>query len=419
MRGLIGKKLSHSYSKLIHEKIDSIPYDLIELDNLDPFFQEKAFTALNVTIPYKTDVIKYLDNMDDVVSETNVCNTIINKNNKLYGYNTDYSGFKFLVESKGIDPTNKTVGIIGNGSTSRTVSLYFKNHNANKVYIFARNPVDDQTHLKELNNYNDIDILVNTTPVGTYMFPIESLNIDFDVLTNIKIVIDVVYNPLRTKLLIEAEKRNKVVVNGLMMLVHQAVRANELFNNTSHEASHSLSIYKEILLQTINIVLIGMPMSGKSFYSRQISSLYNKNVIDIDQEIEKYHNKSIPDIFHEFGEVEFRNTENLICKRISKLTNQAVSTGGGVILNQENIDYLKQNGIIIFLDMPLNELKKCNPKERPLLKDPKNLENLFDNRYHLYKKHSDIRVVKRGFKQKITLKKIEVKVNEYINSQWS
>ena len=419
MRGLLGKKLSHSYSKLIHEKIDNIPYDLIELDNLDPFFQAKAFEALNITIPYKNDVVQYLDYMDDIVKETNVCNTIVNKNNKLYGYNTDYYGFSFLCENKKINPFNMTVGIIGNGSTSRTVELYFKNNKAQKIYVFARNPQENQIHLDDINKYHNLDILVNTTPVGTYKFNVKSFNIDFTMLANIKYVIDVVYNPLRTNLILEAERHDIIAVNGLMMLVHQAVKANELFNNSTHESTLSISLYKEILLQILNIVIIGMPMSGKSFYSRQVSSLYNKEVVELDKKIEEHHNLSIPEIFDNYGENTFRDTETLMCSKYSELNNQAISTGGGIVLHKENIDYLKQNGIIIFLDMPLPELKKCNPKDRPLLKNPKNLEKLFNDRYNLYLEYADKRVVKRGFKQKITLKKIEVKINEYINSQWS
>ncbi len=419
MRGLLGKKLSHSFSKRIHEKIDGLPYDLIEVDNLDPFFNEKAFQALNITIPYKNDVVKYLDFKDHIVENTNVCNTIIKKDNKLYGYNTDYYGFEFMLSKKGIVPENKVVGIIGNGSTSRTVQLYFKNNNAKKIYVFARNPKDTEIQLDTMNEFNDIEILVNTTPVGTYMFPVQSVGVRFDLLKNVEYVVDVVYNPLKTKLLIDAENHHISTVNGLMMLVHQAVKANNLFHDISHPDSLSIDIYKEILLETLNIVLIGMPMSGKSYYSRQISSLYNKDLFDIDTEIENFKGKPIPEIFQEDGEIEFRNIETMMCENLSKEGNKAISTGGGVILNKQNIDYLKQNGIIIFLDMSLNELKRCNPKGRPLLKDPKNLEKLYQDRYDLYQSYADKRVVKRGFKQKVNLQKIEVKINEYINSQWS
>jgi shikimate kinase len=229
-------------------------------------------------------------------------------------------------------------------------------------------------------------------------------------------VFDLVYNPLRTSLILQAENKNIKAVNGLMMLVHQAVVANGLFNNTTHSKDLTNTIYKELLLNQLNLVLIGMPMSGKTYYTRELSSIYHKEMFDIDRQIEYTQEKSISEIFSTLGESEFRRIEKNAIIEISKQLNKAISTGGGVILDPQNIKYLKHNGVILFLDMSLNDLKKCNPKQRPLLQDPKNLEILFNQRYDLYKKYCDIRIKKRGFKQKETLKQIEVKLNEYIST---
>lgn len=416
MRGLLGKKLSHSFSKEIHEKIDNIKYDLIEIDDLDPFFQEKKFKSLNVTIPYKQEVIKYLDNISDTAKQLQTVNTIVNKNGVLFGYNTDIDGLQFLINHYTIPIKNKVVGILGNGATKRTIEYVVNELGATKILIFARNPIEKEYHFTNKDKLKEIDILFNATPNGMFPHNNADLLINLDNIIKCSHLVDLIYNPLRTKLIIESEKRNIKAVNGLMMLVSQAVKANELFNSTTYKKSITLELYKEILLNSLNIVLIGMPMSGKSYYSKAISNLYNKSLIDIDSYIETTYNMDIPQIFSNFGEQTFREYESKSIAKLSKLHNQAISTGGGVVLNEYNIDSLKQNGLLLFLDMHIDELKKCNPKGRPLLQNPKNIELLYNQRYNLYNKYCDKRVIKRGFKRKDTLSKIEVKINEYINS---
>ena len=416
MRGLLGKHLSHSYSKVIHERIDQQEYNLIECDDLDSFFQEKSFKALNVTIPYKFDVIKYLDETTSSAKEIGAVNTIINNSGRLKGYNTDIDGLEFLLEYNSISVKGKTIGILGNGATSRTIQYVAKKFNAKNIYVFARNPKENEYFFDNDVKLAEVEVLFNATPNGMYPNNDDSLLVDMALLSNCSAVIDLIYNPLRSSLLLCAENHNKKAVNGLMMLVHQAVKANEYFNNVIHEKSITIDIYKDVLLNIMNIVLIGMPMSGKSYYSRAVSEKYNKELYDIDKYIEENNNMSIPKIFETKGESMFRQIEKDSIYKISKGLNLAISTGGGVVLDKENIDFLKQNGILIFLDMPLNELKQCNPKGRPLLKDPKNIEKLYNDRYHLYNKYCDKRVEKRGFKRLDTLSKIEVKLNEYINS---
>lgn len=416
MRGLLGKTLSHSYSKLIHERIDGKEYNLIECSDLDSFFYEKDFEALNVTIPYKYDVIKYLTMIDDASSKIESVNTITNNNGILKGYNTDVDGLEFLLEYNKISLHNKTIGILGNGATSRTIKYISTKHKAYEVITFARNPKDGEFTFTNTDQLAKIDILFNATPNGMYPNNSQDCLVDLNNLVKVSAVVDLIYNPLRTKLVLQAQQKGIKAVSGLLMLVHQAVRANEIFNNTTHSKSVTIDIYRDVLLNVLNVVLIGMPMSGKSYYSRVVSQEFNKELIDIDSYIEQTQNKSIPEIFKDSGEANFRTIEANVVQEISKRLNLAISTGGGVVLNKENIDFLKQNGIVIFLDMPLEDLKKCNPKNRPLLKDPKNIDILFNKRYNLYNAYCDKRVLKRGFKRKDTLRKIEVKLHEFINS---
>lgn len=416
MRGLIGKKLSHSFSKGIHEKLDQKEYNLIELSELDSFFQEKAFSSINVTIPYKSDVIPFLDFVSDSAREINAVNTIVNQNGKLHGYNTDVDGLSYTFDYYRVSLTNKVIGIIGNGATSRTVEYVSKLRNASKIKIFARNPRQNEYPLSEIYSHKDINILIHATPNGMYPNNHQDALLNIAQLQNLEFILDLVYNPLKTKLLLDAEEKNIKARNGLLMLIHQAVKANELFNNVHYSTNITDSLYKDIYLNQLNIVLIGMPMSGKSYYSRQISTIYHKDLIDIDKEIERTQKKSIPEIFKDSGESGFRTIESFTIKSISKGLNKAISTGGGVILNENNIQMLKQNGVIIFIDVPLVKLMEMSPKGRPLLKNPDNLISLYNKRYPLYKKHCDILISKDNFNTKETMHNIEVKLNEYINT---
>ena len=416
MRGLIGKKLSHSFSKQIHEKLDHKEYNLIELSELDSFFQEKSFQGVNVTIPYKSDVIPFLDSVSQSAKEINAVNTIINDNGFLKGYNTDVDGLLYTFDYYSVTLKNKTIGILGNGATSRTIQYVMSLKNVKNCKVFARNPGDNEYPLNEISKHQDLEILIDATPVGMYPNNEQEAIVDVSLFPSLEFVLDLVYNPLRTNLILQAETLNIKAANGLMMLIHQAVRANELFNKINYDKSVTDNLYKEIYLSQLNVVLIGMPMSGKSFYSKKIALKYDKELIDIDKEIEYTQKKSIPEIFNEYGENEFRTIENQTVLSVSKQLNKAISTGGGVVLNPNNINALKQNGVVIFIDVPIEDLKKMKPKNRPLLKDPKNLENLYRDRYNLYNECCDIKVVKNGFNATKTMRKIEVKINEYIDS---
>lgn len=419
MYGLIGKKLSHSFSKEIHEKLHSEAYNLIELDQLDDFFKSKRFNGINVTIPYKESVIQYIDFCSNIVKETNSVNTIINKDGFLYGYNTDYTGLEFLLTHYNITIKDKTILILGNGATSRTVEVLCTNLGAKKVLKAARNPNNNEVYFSEQDKYNFANVVINATPSGMYPNNNDDLLIDLEQFSNLNAVIDLVYNPLETKLISKAKSLEILGVNGLMMLVSQAVQSCELFHNQKYESFVTIDIYKSILFNMLNIVFIGMPMSGKSFYAKSIANVYNKKITDIDLEIKYDAGISIPNIFKTKGENEFRKLETKVIKNVSKEHNQAISTGGGSILDAKNIEYLKQNGIIIFLDVSLEVLKGMNPRNRPLLKDINNLEKLYNERHPLYNKYADIVIEKLVMDEKIVLKMIEVKLDEYINTQWT
>ncbi len=233
---------------------------------------------------------------------------------------------------------------------------------------------------------------------------------------NLTSVIDVVYNPLRSNLLIEAERLGIKTVNGLFMLIHQASVSIKLFHNITNNQNRLSKFYKKLLLEKLNLTFIGMPMSGKSFFNKLCSEKYNKSLVDIDNEITKYTNDSVSNIFLKNGEKYFREIESNIIEFHSKLNNQAISCGGGVILSKENMVNLKQNGIIIFIDAPLSLLNKINPKDRPLLRDKSNLEKLYKERYDKYINYADIIINKSNFDENSIMKQIEVKLYEYIGT---
>jgi len=420
MFGLLGKKLSHSFSKTIHESLQNEhKYNLYELDSIDSFLKERQFKAINVTIPYKEDVIPYLDNVEGVAKVLGNVNTIVNTNGTLTGYNTDYDGLKFTLSHNGISLKGKVVIILGNGSTSRTIQHLCKANLAKKIYVLARNPKHGEYHLDAFETLNTAQIIFNATPVG--MFPNNTDSFDFDLNSesSLEAVVDLVYNPLHSKLLLQARKLNLKAVNGLMMLVHQAVLASEYFHNTKYPASKTIDIYKTLLLQELNIVFIGMPMSGKTHYAKLISKLYKKEVIDLDKALVLAEGIQIDTIFKNYGENHFRLLESKIVDKYAKQHNKAISTGGGVILNPDNIELLKQNGIIIFLDVPFEILKSFNPKNRPLLQNKDNLKKLFDYRHNLYVDSCDIRIIKKSLNEDLIIKRIEAEIDEYINIKWT
>ena len=410
--GLIGSKLTHSFSKYLHEEFLNTKYELksLNIDELDLFFKEKDFKGINVTIPYKKEVIKYLDEVDDIVKRTNTCNCIINKNNKLIGYNTDYYGFKFLIEENDIIIENRKIAILGSGGTFLTIKALMKDLNAKEVYCISRTKKEDTYTYEELYDLG-IDVLINATPVGMYPENYES-NINLDRFNDLKVVIDVIFNPLRTKLVLDAKKRGIKAVGGLEMLVFQGVKANELFLNKSYSYEEIRSIYFDMNVNKFNIVLIGMPMSGKTTLGKMLASAFNKEFIDIDKEIVKKENMSINEIFETKGEEYFRKIEKEFYKEYAKKNGLIISTGGGIVKNIESINRLKENGMVIFIDRKVEKMIINN--KRPLSKSKEDIIKLYNERYNLYLKHSDKRITNNGSKKRAVIYMVEA-FYEYIS----
>lgn len=411
--GLIGEKLSHSFSQVLHKKYLNTEYELISLnkDELKDFLLKKDFKGINVTIPYKKEVIKYLDYIDPLVLKVGACNCIINDNGVLKGYNTDYYGFKFLLEENSVDVENKNIAILGSGGTFDTTRMVLKDLGAKNTYCISRNKKEKNYTYEELYSL-DIDILINTTPIGMYPNNYEC-NIDLDKLYHLELVIDVIFNPLRTKLILEAKKRKIKAIGGLQMLIAQGMKASELFLNKKYTLEEIRSVYFDINVDKFNIVLIGMPMSGKTTLGVMLSKAFNKKFIDIDKEIVKRENKSINEIFIENGEKYFRDLETQLYNEYAKVNGYIISTGGGIVKNLESIDRLKENGMIVFVNRKLEKMFFNN--NRPLAKTKEDVEKLFKERYELYLNNSDIKINNNGSKKRAVIYIVEA-FYEYLSN---
>ena len=394
--GLLGEKLGHSFSKEIHNSIGEYSYDLLEVsrERLREFIESKTFSGLNVTIPYKETVIPYLDRIDDAAKAIGAVNTIVNRGGRLYGYNTDFYGMEMLFSHAKIDPTDKVVAILGSGGTSKTAEAVVKHLGARKTIKVSRGEKDGTIGYDELyDRCDEVDIIVNTTPLG--MFPdTNGCAIDISRFNSLTGVIDAVYNPLRTRLIIEAEKRGIRAEGGLYMLVAQAVRASEIFTNTKYEERTTEKVYRRILREKENIVLIGMPASGKSTIGRILEKKLGKKVFDSDKIIEKNAKKSIPDIFRNEGEAAFRDMEADVIRTLSDKCGIIISTGGGSILRKDSVDNLKKNGRLYFIDRPLSQLIPTS--SRPLASTAEAIEKRFNERYGIYSSVADVRIDANG-----------------------
>lgn len=398
--GLIGEKLGHSFSKEIHEKIADYTYELKEIkkEDLESFVLSKEFNALNVTIPYKEMVIPYMDFIDEKALEIKAVNTVVNKCGKLYAYNTDYYGLKALILNNNIDCNNKTVLILGTGGTSKTASVVLKDLNAKKVLFVSRSSKDDNPNVisySKASDLEDVNIIINTTPNGMYPKDEEPI-IDITKYKTLEAVVDVVYNPLKTRLVRDALELGIIAVGGLYMLVGQAVYAVERFLDKSFDDITKVidRVYKDILSKKENIVLIGMPGCGKSTIGKMLSEKLNKELIDSDVEIEKVITCQIKDFLTESNEEEFRDIESNVINNISLLNNKIISTGGGAVKRSGNIKSLKGNGLIIFIDRSIDNIKTDDT--RPLSSNIEKLNKLYKERYPLYKKACDYEVSNNG-----------------------
>ncbi len=448
--GLVGNPLAHSYSKEIHEALKKYEYDLFSLtqEEMREFINSRRFSGLNVTIPYKKDVIPLCDEISDLAQSIGAVNTLYWKNGShnvnsqdiksqdvnsagaassssletscscekiLVGHNTDYEGFLYAASRAGISFEKKTVLILGTGGTSLMARLAVKNKNAGKIYIASRkktnSPEDNSrrfskkagaSHVSAGDDsaafttigYDEIDsiaakidVLINTTPVGTYPNNLQSV-ISLDAFKNCESVMDVIYNPFKTKLLLEAEKLGLKTSNGLPMLVAQATAAAGYFLGTpgAFEKDNE-RIISQMERQMRNIVLIGMPGCGKSTIGKIISEITEKPFADIDDEIVKEAGISIPEIFEKEGEPGFRDRETEITEKLGKQRGRVIAAGGGTVLRRKNLDALRQNALIIHIKRDLETLAT---KGRPLSKDMNTLREMEKIRLPIYRSAADI-----------------------------
>ncbi len=387
--GLIGEHLSHSFSKVIHEKIGDYVYEIKELppECVDDFMKERDFCAINVTIPYKETVMKHLDFIDESAKSIGAVNTVVNKNGKLYGYNTDYFGMKSLVNKANIDVEGRKVLIIGMGGTGKTAYTVVKDMGAKEIIFVTRSRYEGACSYDELyQSHTDVQVIFNTSPVG--MYPLnDGTPVDLSRFPKLEGIIDVVYNPLKTDLVVEAQKIGIKAEGGLYMLVSQAIKAYEHFMDISANKSLCDTIFKDIITQKRNVVLTGMPSSGKTAVGRQLAKKTGKEFVDTDEEIVKRIGMDIPSYFKAYGEEQFREVECQVIKELSKKNSLIIATGGGAILNYNNVRRLKQNGVVFFLDRNLENLTPT--EDRPLSSCKADLKKRYDERYPIYKSTAD------------------------------
>lgn len=437
--GLIGRTLVHSYSKEIHEALGRYQYQLFSLaeDEMPDFINARDFRGLNVTIPYKKDVIPLCDEVTDLARGIGAVNTLFWKNASgagasesisqedkiLVGHNTDYEGFLYAASRAGIDFEGKGVLILGTGGTSLMARRAAADQNAAKIYIASRHPETDPPSGSEIQDAgilstvsydqlpeiaDSIDVIVNTTPVGTFPNNMQQV-IRLKDFPGCQAVIDVIYNPFKTALLLEAEKLGLKYTNGLPMLVAQATAAAGYFLGTPGAfQKENQRIIKAMKQQMGNIVLIGMPGTGKSLIGKLLAELTGKTLQDTDAKIEEEAKMTIPEIFEKEGEVGFRDRESAICKKLGKERNLIIATGGGAILRPENVDALRQNGTLVHITRSIDKLPT---RGRPLSQNIETLKKMEAQRMPLYKGAADI-----TFRNNYTCsrKKLRQRVNTYI-----
>ena len=387
--GLIGEKLPHSFSKEIHEKLGYYQYSLKELkkEELRDFILEKNFKAINVTIPYKQDVIPLLDEIDPDASAIGAVNTIVNRDGVLCGYNTDFGGMKALIERAGVVIKYKKVLILGTGGTSLTARAVCERMGAKEILRVSRRENDGAiTYEQACADHSDADVIINATPCG--MFPqIFNCPIELDRFPRLSGVIDVIYNPLNTELVLSAKKRGLDAEGGLYMLVAQAVLAAEKFLGTELDVLEQTNrIYDEIYFDKRNIVLSGMPASGKSTVGKLVAQQLSRELIDTDQLIVDREGH-IPTIFKKKGEKYFRDLESEVIREVSALSGMVISLGGGAVMRPENVRALQHNGAGFFIDRSPELLIPTG--DRPLADKKEKILRLYKKRINTYLNTAD------------------------------
>ena len=406
MYGCIGEHLPHSFSREIHEQIGDYAYELREIapEALDDFLRARPFKAINVTIPYKQAVMPQLDWISETARAIGAVNTIVNREGRLYGYNTDFDGLIRLIQRLGLDLAGKKVLILGTGGTSRTALYAVRNLGAAEVLRVSRTAREGAiTYAEAAEGHGDAQFIINTTPCGMYPHPGET-PLPLAPFARLEGVVDAVYNPLRTRLVLEAQAQGIPAEGGLYMLVAQAVRAAEIFRDARFPEALAGEIYEKTRRRKENIVLIGMPDSGKSTVAGVLGARLNRPVVDADARIEERAGMPIAAIFARYGEAYFRDLESGILSEIAAESGLVVATGGGAVLRSENVAALRQNGRLFLLDRPLEALMPSD--ERPLGNTREKIERLYRERQPVYRAAAD-EIIASGATPEATAAEIE------------
>lgn len=390
--GLIGEHLTHSYSCEIHAQIADYEYELCSLapEKVAEFLEKREFCGINVTIPYKQTVMPMLDEISPTAERIGAVNTIVNRGGRLIGDNTDFAGMLALANHAGIDMQGKKVLVLGTGGASKTALALARHMGCESVYCVSRSGRDGSvTYEQAMREYADTQVIINATPVG--MFPnTDASPIDISAFPQLCGVLDAIYNPLRSKLVLAAQERGIPAAGGLYMLSAQAVYASALFREVDVQPELIDKAYSSVKRDKQNIVLIGMPSSGKTTVGGLLSKLTGKLLADTDEYVVKKIGMPIAEFFAKYGEAEFRKIEKETVAQLAQTGGKIIATGGGVVLNGENIRELKKNGVIVFLDRAPENLVATD--DRPLSSKKEALDRLYAERYGLYTAAAEIRI---------------------------
>ena len=389
--GLLGRHLAHSYSPQIHAMLGDYSYELFERepDEIEDFLKSGCWDGLNVTVPYKKTVIPFLDELTPIAQRLGAVNTIIRRNGRLIGHNTDYFGFQTLMKSLSTPIGGEKAFILGSGGASNTAAAVLKDAGA-QVVVISRN---GENNYNNLHLHKDARLIVNTTPVGMYpntgISPVDLTNRNS--FPCLQAVVDVIYNPARTKLLLDSETNEHIeCANGLLMLAAQAKEAAEWFTGRKIPNEIIGNITRTLEVQMQNIVLVGMPSCGKSAVGKNLAARMGRKFVDTDEEFVRRFGITPCDYIIKYGEKGFRDTESMVVAECAAESGNVIATGGGAILRDENVRALSRNGRIYFIDRSLSYLEPSD--DRPLSSDKTSLEKLYSERYERYKGVSDVTV---------------------------
>ncbi len=406
---LIGEKLGHSYSEIIH-KARGLDYELrpIPRDKVKDFCLSGEYDGFNVTIPYKKEVIPYLDAVSSIAQRAGAVNTVTYRDGKLYGDNTDVDGMKYMLSRKGVSLKGKHILILGSGGTSNTARALAEREGASKVTVVSRTGEVNYSNVKELAR--EIEVIINATPVGMYPNSGQTpINLDgFDSLEG---VFDCIYNPFETELIHEAKKKGLITSHGLSMLIEQALLAEDIWLESSHTREESEELIAEIYSKTSNLVLFGMPSCGKSTLGKIVAEKLKREFVDTDTLITEKTGKTPSEIIKESGEKAFRDIESKVINSVAKESGKVISVGGGGVLRSENVKALHSNGVMIYIKRPLALLSS---EDRPLSQN-KGIDKLYEERKDIYEGAKDSFVLNdktTDYAVKEILKEYEIACNK-------